>query len=54
MSKDGPLFHRISGQPGELPDIVLESGGLGSSDDWRHAEGLLAQHARVLVYDRAG
>jgi pimeloyl-ACP methyl ester carboxylesterase len=51
---DSPLFHRLSGQAGELPDIVLEAGGLGSSDDWRHVEGLLARHARVLVYDRAG
>lgn len=54
MSIDAPLFHRLSGQPGELPDIVLESGGLGSSDDWRHVESLLAAHTRVLVYDRAG
>ncbi|MDM4772550.1 alpha/beta fold hydrolase [Solimonas sp. SE-A11] len=54
MSLDASLFHRLSGQPGELPDIVLESGGLGSSDDWRHVEALLAAHARVLVYDRAG
>lgn len=54
MRIDDPLFHRLSGQPGELPDIVLEAGGLGSSDDWRNVEGLLAPHARVLVYDRAG
>ncbi len=54
MSVDTALFHRLSGQSGELPDIVLESGGLGSSDDWRHVESLLAAHTRVLVYDRAG
>ncbi|HSW12844.1 MAG TPA: alpha/beta hydrolase [Solimonas sp.] len=54
MSTGTSLFHRMVGQPGELPDIVLESGGLGSSDDWRHVEGLLARHTRVLAYDRAG
>ena len=54
MSTDRPMFHRVSGQPGGLPDIVLEAGGLGSSDDWRNVEQLLARHARVLVYDRAG
>lgn len=48
------LFHRLSGQPGGLPDIVLEAGGLGSSDDWRHVESLLAAQTRVLAYDRAG
>ncbi|AXQ30036.1 alpha/beta fold hydrolase [Solimonas sp. K1W22B-7] len=53
-ASNSPLFHRLAGQPGELPDIVLEAGGLGSSDDWRHVENLLARHARVLVYDRAG
>lgn len=49
-----PLFHRIGGQTGELPDIVVEAGGLGSSDDWQHTLPLLERHARVLRYDRAG
>jgi pimeloyl-ACP methyl ester carboxylesterase len=51
---DDPLYWRVHGTPGELPDFVLEHGGGGSSGDWRQLEPLLAAHGRVFAYDRAG
>ena len=44
----------VSGEPSELPDIVLDHGGGGSADDWSHVVPLLAAHTRVYSYDRAG
>ncbi|HEY1076140.1 MAG TPA: alpha/beta hydrolase [Fontimonas sp.] len=51
---DSRLFYRLAGTPGALPDFVLEHGGAGSADHWSELAPLLAAHARVLSYDRAG
>lgn len=48
------LHYRVVGQPGALPDVVLDHGGGGSADDWNHLVPLLAAHTRVFSYDRAG
>lgn len=48
------LHYRVSGTAGALPDLLLEHGGGGSTQDWSLIEPLLAQHTRVFSYDRAG
>ncbi len=48
------LYYRVSGTAGALPDVLLEHGGGGSTQDWRLIEPLLAAHTRVFSYDRAG
>lgn len=48
------LHYRLAGSAGDLPDIVLESGGLGAKRNWSVAAELLARRTRVLSYDRAG
>lgn len=48
------LYCRVSGTAGFLPDVLLEHGGGGSTQDWRLIEPLLAAHTRVFSYDRAG
>lgn len=48
------LHYRLAGSAGDLPDIVLESGGLGAKRNWSVAGDLLAKRTRVLSYDRAG
>ncbi len=48
------LYYRVSGTAGALPDVLLEHGGGGTTQDWRLLEPLLAAHTRVFSYDRAG
>lgn len=48
------LHYRVSGSSGALPDLLLEHGGGGSTQDWSLIEPLLARHTRVFSYDRAG
>lgn len=48
------LHYRSSGAPGDLPDLLMEHGGGGSTNDWSLLEPLLAAHTRVFSYDRAG
>lgn len=48
------IHYRIAGHSSALPDFVLDHGGGGSADDWISVAPLLAAHARVLSYDRAG
>jgi pimeloyl-ACP methyl ester carboxylesterase len=50
----GALHYRVSGTARELPDLLMEHGGGGSTQDWSLIEPLLAQHTRVFTYDRAG
>ncbi len=51
---DSSLYYRVSGTVGALPDVLLEHGGGGSTQDWSLLEPLLAAHTRVFSYDRAG
>lgn len=48
------LHYQVSGERGDLPDIVLEHGGGGSADDWNQVVPVLAAQGRVIRYDRAG
>lgn len=48
------LHYRSSGKAGDLPDLLMEHGGGGSTNDWSLLEPLLAVHTRVFSYDRAG
>src|SRR4051812_4704671 len=50
----GELHYRSSGVAGDLPDLLMEHGGGGSTNDWSLLEPLLAAHTRVVSYDRAG
>ncbi|MGH8506377.1 MAG: alpha/beta fold hydrolase [Stenotrophobium sp.] len=50
----GSLHYRTCGNAGNLPDVLLEHGGGGSTQDWSLIEPLLAAHTRVFSYDRAG
>ncbi|MGH8504626.1 MAG: alpha/beta fold hydrolase, partial [Stenotrophobium sp.] len=50
----GSLHYRTCGNAGDLPDVLLEHGGGGSTQDWSLIEPLLAAHTRVFSYDRAG
>lgn len=48
------LHYRTRGVAGDLPDLLMEHGGGGSTNDWSLLEPLLAAHTRVFDYDRAG
>ena len=48
------MLARISGVRGELPVIVLESGGGGTSAWWAWVQRRLAERTLVVSYDRAG
>ncbi|HVT35597.1 MAG TPA: alpha/beta hydrolase [Nevskiaceae bacterium] len=48
------LHWRVSGEPGDLPDVLLDHGGSGNADNWNNLLPLLAAHTRVFAYDRAG
>jgi pimeloyl-ACP methyl ester carboxylesterase len=50
----GSLHYRSWGTAGDLPDLLLEHGGGGSTQDWNLIAPLLAKHTRVFAYDRAG
>lgn len=50
----GSLHYRICGVAGDLPDLLMEHGGGGSTSDWSQAEHLLSAQTRVFSYDRAG
>ncbi|MES2490047.1 MAG: alpha/beta hydrolase [Pseudomonadota bacterium] len=50
----GSLHYRSWGSAGDLPDLLLEHGGGGSTQDWNLIAPLLAEHTRVFAYDRAG
>ena len=48
------LHYRSAGAAGELPDVLMEHGGGGSTADWSLIEPVLAAYGRVFTYDRAG
>lgn len=50
----GSLYYRIAGTVGDLPDVVLEAGGMCTLNIWSQIEQVLAPHTRLLSYDRAG
>lgn len=50
----GLLYYKAIGTAGDLPDVLMEHGGGGSSGDWHYLAPLLAAHTRVFCYDRAG
>ncbi len=61
-SAPGPLvdvgghrpFLRCTGSERAGPTVLLEAGGGGSSREWSAVQDLVAPHARVCSYDRAG
>lgn len=48
------LHCRSWGTAGDLPDLLVEHGGGGSTNDWSLIGPLLGEHTRVFSYDRAG
>ncbi|MEU8613122.1 alpha/beta fold hydrolase [Actinoplanes sp. NPDC048791] len=51
---DHRLHLVVSGEPGDVPTVVLESGMASMSANWAWVRRELAQTRRVVSYDRAG
>lgn len=50
----GSLRYRLAGQRNELPVLLFENGWGASLDQWAWYERELADHVRLLSYDRGG
>lgn len=51
---DYRLHLHVQGQPQDAPTIILEHGGVAMSSQWGWIQPALAQHTRVVAYDRPG
>src|SRR5262245_24116487 len=48
------LHMRCAGPEGTGPTVIFESGGGGTSKDWKAVQAILSPHVRSCAYDRAG